>query len=765
MGKRHRNRQDERTAESTRVRLERLLAAGDTRGAVDAAKLLLRDQPGAESASLAVRAYVERIRALIAEGLGREAGAMAAIVRERFPAHLASCASVLEDARLAAGDFDWLLRQLAAAESVQRAAIEERLTAWITDPSVLARSPALDPADPLAREAAAVAEVFEIVTGRLASPDEMARLNDIRRRSPLAPWKLLLRAIEAFHRNEDDRVAANVAAVDSRSPAARAGAVLSELIAGRGHGKRSFAAERLIDRISGGRATIATQLRSIEAAANSDDRKRLRDETRAFTRSFDKLSAYAREQVRMTLLAVCGSFFEPEQVASLFRIDPNDPAMPRYAAMLMEINGMPFAAAIWIAYAKDALDMGEIEPWQAGEIYLHALDLGDADDPFVCRDPTHGHPVDESPDTAALVEEILGLHPAPAVVARLVPYLDRLEKKELRRVLTAWRKRDPSAPQPLVRLLRLADREGKDAEALALVRQGDGMKILDPEFASLRLRVLYRNAEQLLVSGKRASAAALLEEIERSTGTSGDAGIWLLALQWAAASPEKAGNLLTELAGLGVAGEMAVAEITGALGMPYALTASHSSAEELLEGVRRGIALLSAAGRMPRYAAWIVERTQTYLDRANDAQLMAIGSIALTLGMIPLAWKATAEAIGRGGTNLHRALLLRAEIRLEIRTDPRHTLLVIEAAQALAEKAHDIEIIGRAAELGHELRFYGMHDGTISQAEIDSIVDHERASPLPRPRGETRRKTRRKKAPAKKKSSPPPAVEKGLFEP
>jgi hypothetical protein len=77
MGKRSRHRD----AKSARVRLEELLAKGDTRGAVEAAKLLMREEPGAVSESLAVRAYAERIKALIAEGLGREAAAIAGIVR------------------------------------------------------------------------------------------------------------------------------------------------------------------------------------------------------------------------------------------------------------------------------------------------------------------------------------------------------------------------------------------------------------------------------------------------------------------------------------------------------------------------------------------------------------------------------------------------------------------------------------------------------------------------------------------------------------
>lgn len=761
MGKRHRKQHAQQTATNARERVESSLARGDSRDAVEAAKILLRESPGAETEALVVRAYVARLRSLVSEGLGREAAAMAAIVRERFPAHVAAHAAELEDARLSAGDLDWLLRDLATADATRRDAIEARLVPWIADPAALARSKALGPDDPLAREAAAVAAVFEIVTWRLATADELARLGDVRRRSPLAPWKLLVRAIDAFHRHEDDRVAANVAAIEPRSPAARGGAILTELTGTRPRSHHSFAAERLIERISGGRETAAGHLRAIEAASRSDDRRRLRDEVRAFARMLDKLSPFAREQARIALLAVCGIHFGPGQLASLLRIDENGPEMPRYGALLMELAGAPFAPTLWIAYAQDALQLGRIEPWQAAEICLHALELGELDDPFVCDDPTHDHPDEEAQDTASAIQQIIGYDPAPTVFARLVPHLDRLNSKELRRVLTAWRKRDPNAPEPLVRLLRLAEKERKYDDALALVRKGEGLKILDPEYARLRQRVLFRKAEQLLEIGKRSAAAMLLDEI----GNAGeDAGLWVLGLQWAAAPPAKAGELLAELSRRGVPGEVVVAEITGDLRMPFALPTSHPSPEDLLEGVRRAIAALNAAGRrIPLHSGWIVQRAEPHLDRATEGQLLAVGAAAFVLGLIPLAWKATARGLTVAGTSLQRALMLRAEILLGIHADPKRTLLVIKAARAIAEKVLDSEMVQRAEELAHEIPFfYRMREQILSRSEIDAIIEQERTSPEPAPRGP--KKSRRKKAPAKPKKAAKAELEKGLFE-
>jgi hypothetical protein len=763
VGKRHRN-QRQHDGPGTRARLEQFLAKGDTRGAVEAAKLLVREEPGTASETLAVSAYAERIKFLIAEGLGREAAALASIVRERFPAQLSPWTSLLDDARFAAGDFDWILSELSDASEERRAAVEERLLPWIVDPAAIARSAALDPADALAREARVVAELFDTITSRLASPEAMAALGDIRRRSPFAPWKLLVRAIDAFHRNDDDRVTANVGAIDPRSPAARAGAVLSELTGGRAKGQRSFHVERLIDRVSGGRATIASQIRSIEAAAKADDRRRIRDEMRALSKSFDTLSPYVREQLRLALLPLVGLYFEPEQLAGLMRIDERD--MERYGATLVELTGMPFVGGIWAGYADGRLETGEFEPWQAAEIYLHALSMGgDEEVPFAWMDPPDDHPAGEQLDTARIIEKIIAARPAPAVLERLTPHFDRLDKKELRRVLTAWRKADPQAPEPLLRLLRLAEKQRRYDDALPLIRHGDRMKTIDPEFARLRLRLSLRRAEQLLGAKKREAAASLLAELAaRPEDLGEDVATYVLALQWAAAPPATAAELLAELTQRGVVGELVLAQVMGSLGMQFALPASHASAEDLLEGVRRGITALHSVHVIPRHAAWFVQRTQPYVDRADERQSLAIGSAALVSEMMDLAWAATARGLEIAGPLLHRVLLLRAEILLDLRAERTRTIAAIEAVRALAQRAHDSDSVARATELEQGLVFFRRNEQQLSPDDIAMVVEHERsaAPPVRRPGLRPRKKKVRRPKP---KSVSIPMEERDLFEP
>jgi len=757
MGKKDRKQRD---AKSVRARLDELLAKGDTRGAVEAAKLLVREEPGPASESLAVGAYAERIKSLIAEGLGREAAATAAIVRERYPAHLDEHRTLLENARLAAGDLDWMLSELRGATDERRASIEERLLSWISDPSAIARSASLDSDDPLARESRAVAEVFEIVTTRLASPEEMAPLGDIRRRSPLAPWKLLLRAIDAFHRKDDERVASNVAAIDRSSPAAVAGQILTELTTGSRKDSRSLPAERLIDKISGGTATIALQIQKIEAAARHDDKRTLREELRSFTKAFDKLSPYALDQVRIAMLPLCGAFFTPDQIATMFRLDERGDGMERYAVLLMESAGAPFAAALWMAHAQTFLEDGEYEPWQAAEIYLHALAMREQDDDEICTDPSHGHPIMEGLDVAAAIEKIVALNPAPSVLARLGNHLDHLNSKELRRVLAAWRKSDPNAHEPLVRLLQLAVDEGRYDEALGLIRQGDGLKILDPAFAKLRRRTLFRKAEQLLAARKRGEAEAMLAQIaNRPEDLGEDLGTYLLALQWAAAPPAMASQLLGRLAERGVVGEIVVAEITGSLGMPFVLPVIQHSPNELLEGVRRSSELFQSIDRGQLHSLWLVEQTEAHLDLANEAQLFAIGNVAFEGLSIALAWKVAARGLEVGGPMLHRFLLLRAELLVQMHASTKRTARVVEAVRLLAERALDSESLNRALDLAHLYWYAGGRD-RLSQEEIAAIVQEERMATMPAP---PVKKTRKKAAP--KQKAPKMKSEKGLFEP
>ena len=137
--------------EECRTRIEALIARGKSRDAVEAAKHYLKHAPGPAAEALAVKAYTARIEALQASGLHREAQAIGALVRERFPAHQAQVAGLMRQSAVAAGHVDALLAELVTTDAARQRELEAILTRGVTDPAVLAESPVLPAERPLKR--------------------------------------------------------------------------------------------------------------------------------------------------------------------------------------------------------------------------------------------------------------------------------------------------------------------------------------------------------------------------------------------------------------------------------------------------------------------------------------------------------------------------------------------------------------------------------------------------------------------------------------
>src|SRR5262249_547258 len=154
-----------------------------------------------------------------------------------------------------------LLTALATADSPRQRELEAMLTRELTDPAVLADSPALPAEHPLKRGARAVCEVFTAVTTGPLPEGALASLDMIPPHSPLAPWKLLIRALDAFYRYADAAVLANLAGIPVDSGPGRLVPVLRCLV---GENEltedRSFAVAILLDKVSGGRALLQSRL-------------------------------------------------------------------------------------------------------------------------------------------------------------------------------------------------------------------------------------------------------------------------------------------------------------------------------------------------------------------------------------------------------------------------------------------------------------------------------------------------------------------------
>jgi hypothetical protein len=85
----------------------------------------------------------------------------------------------------------------------QRTAIDRRLQQEVWDLASLAGCKALPADHELRRAAAALDRALIAATSGPVTDDALA-LPEVSRRSPLAPWKLITRAIAGFHRRDDE---------------------------------------------------------------------------------------------------------------------------------------------------------------------------------------------------------------------------------------------------------------------------------------------------------------------------------------------------------------------------------------------------------------------------------------------------------------------------------------------------------------------------------------------------------------------------------
>ncbi len=199
------------------INIRQLILDGKSKTALDTAKEFHKKQGSVESEILLIDAYLARIRALFDQNLVAEAQSLIALVRERFPSakerldHLNSAASAR------GGDLDGLLKPLndPGLSAERRAAIEQVIQNQVTDLAALAGCAALPPEHGLRRAAAAIHEAFGAVTSGPVTDQQIA-LPEVSHRSPLANWKLLIRAIACFYRNQDQGCEDCLAAIRPR---------------------------------------------------------------------------------------------------------------------------------------------------------------------------------------------------------------------------------------------------------------------------------------------------------------------------------------------------------------------------------------------------------------------------------------------------------------------------------------------------------------------------------------------------------------------
>jgi tetratricopeptide (TPR) repeat protein len=708
--------------EGWRAHVQTLLARGQTREAVEAAKEFLKQVPSAEAEALVVEAYQARIQALIASGMYKEAGALAALVSERFPASQARVAPFIRQSEVASGNFEALLTELSYAAPPRRRELEAILTQAMHDPAVLADSTALPADHPLKRMAIAVRELFSAVTSGPLPEGVLAALDDIPRHSPLAPWKLLIRALDAFYRHADASVSANLDGIPLDSGPGRLVPVLRRLI---GETKpteqRSVAVTTLLDKVSGGRTLLQGHLTRLTHALTGRDVRTALAAVQAVLPQFESSPSALRRTLLATLLHHWHRADLPPP--ALLRVLPRskrDPDILRLIALTIERTDWSDALALWDEYVTAAIETGILPATgpEISRVLLHMAGLfpEDAEDVWDVFDVESEEALQQVIragqlpacfDRGALLERARRADPAPQVFRALVAHYDRRQPKRAEAEAEAWRRAHSQDLEPLLYLIRAAEGRGALRKALAFLAEAESINRVHPEVRQTRFRLLLAGAERRIKEGKRALALTDLDRLEQEPrAAEGDHRAYLVALRWAVArraadapSVAQCEQTLRTSVGNPALHDLILGTVAASFGIEASKPLATPSQAEAIEALARGCDLFHALNRPLIVPPVLLAQVEKGLHNASVAQLHALCMGGLRIGQPALTYAASTYGLAQDGSLMHRFLLargqaLQAATSFEERERARQCLRV---ARELAARVRDMDAVREAS--------------------------------------------------------------------
>lgn len=768
-----------------RRRIESLLTQDKSREAVEAAKQCLKECPGVEAEELAIQAYTARILSLQAHGMHQEAQALGSIVRERFPAYQSQFALLLQPSGLATGDVEALLTELATAEPARQRELERRLASTLTDPAMVAHTAVLPDAHPLKGMARAVSEMFTAVTSGPLPAGALVALDAIPRQSLFAPWKLLIRALDAFYRHDDAAVLANLERIPAETVPARLAPALRRLMPPDDSPAVPVpAVAALIEQVGGPRSLVRTQLAQLTQALTARDGRKALAAVRSMLPSFQSAPAALRRTFLASLFHLWYRYnLSPEQLLKLLPSGHSDPDILRLIALTLEHLEWALALQAWDRYLTSATATGQLASTgpEIARVLLHmaqlfppdreaVLDTLELDSEQQLHRQIRSGRLPACFDRPALLERARAADPVAQVFRALVAHYEQWgDPKRAEAEAEAWHRAHPQDLEPVLYVLRATERRGAIRKALNCL--AEAIDRVHPEVRQSRFRLLLAGAERRIKEGKLALALDDLRRLEQETRASeGDYPAYLLALRWLAALPGSDMAVpQAEAFANGVANPVLQSLILEALGATLKvaippLPKANPSHEQVLDGLARACTLFRALDRPLPVPAALLKRAEQHLEQASTAQLHALCTGGLWLERPALTYHAAGHGLGRTDPLGYRFLLARGQAlaacqAYEAQDRARSCL---RAARELASRARDMEAVRDASTALDTFEGLDMFramfgrplepdtEASMSQEEIAQIIAQERSRrgtpqfPATAARRKTRRTARRR---------------------
>ena len=748
--------------------MRQLIANGKFRTALDSAKEFHKAQRTSASEGLLLDAYMARIQSLLDQNLALEAKSLIDLVRERFPSAKERLDALKAAASAHSGDLAGLLQPLNDPElnSERRAAIEQIVQTQVTDLTALAGCAALPPEHTLRQAAAALDRAFKAATSGPVTEEQIA-LPEVSHRSPLAPWKLLMRAIACLHRGEDEACREYLALIKPESVPSRLVPAMHEMLGVKTATVLKPAEAALVSRTSVNLSELHGALANLDRAFSEEDHDGLSYND---SRIFKAVRAAVRECQRSLpdllgdlkrIIAVRGGVARLDQerlIAALEGAPRMDAVFFRMYARALEGSGDPEdlgeACELWEEFRKAAVGEGWFRDngVEAATLYLHMADLlGRMPEELLSetqrsggsnRKPAAG---DDRyflfPDK--LYARACAIDPHTGAFSQWMRWAAGQSVSEGENVAREWSRILRDDIEPLLHLMDQAEKRNAFPTALSYLEKAERIDAVHSVVRAARLRLLAAGALRHLQQKKPHLATeklAMMAALPQSQ--QGDRPAFLAALSHlicmnagdSSRAEEARGEVESLLggvaAGLLVFGIAVVSKRLGSASPPHVNALSRQERTTVPASVARVMAIAGDFGvlKFPFPLSYFAEAEAQFASVSGSLdikQIRQLGELGMVMGYPRLAWAASGAGLERGGSSEAYFLLLRA--RAVPAGEAERYVAMTAAAAELGRFHRDMEVVDKAVEIVRNP--FGGDSISLTLEQAREVVRKEIASP------------------------------------
>jgi hypothetical protein len=748
------------------------IAHGKEKTALDRAKELHKARQTAESESLLIDAYVARVESLIRQSLITEADALISMVVERYPAATPRFEEHVITAAVRGGSLDKLLAPLADPNlnPERRAMLERIVEQHVTDLRLIADSPLLPEGHSLRESSRVLHMAFVGATSGPVSEEALAV--QISHRSPLAPWKMLIRAISSFHAADDETCRRSLDAIKPGSAPSRLVPLLRHMLGDAASQLPSGPASELVRRVTGGRAALGDALKKLDESLQSKNRQRILDSVRAAAGEcrisapsiYERLKQYlaVRQPVLDLGLKITSAQMETA-LGSPVRVD----------AFFMRINALAFestneahmafaASMIWNEFRKAAVYEGWFRDRgpEAAALYLHIAGIIRSLPPdFVSETKAQGRDrrrLDDSfdpLDVDALYSQACALHPHSEAFIEWLSFAEaapafQFDRADAEQVARAWQKAVPGDIRPLLFLIAKKEAAGAYHTAIEILGQAEAIDSLHTDVRNARYRLTIGKACNQIKRKKGGEAEESLRSIaELAQAAEGDRPVVLTAMRCvlrvfhgdkagAEALRIEAGRMIGDLS----AALLLIDTLAGQCGLGKKSRATHHRVADrgtFAQGLARVGILLRELRLRVSVPHPFLDALRDILARSAAAltveHLVALGDLVTYTYEPRLLYMISAAGLKLGDEFAAHFLLLRADALLNV--DEFRSEICAGAALSIARERRDQKFVDRVAAFCEEALHIDLPEPQPGDA-VGILAEERAAASFPRGSGD-----------------------------